>query len=420
MGIRLALGLALTAACWGEPRQLMVNLDRPSHLRYRLDRPDSPWISLPDRAQGTQTLELPDQDVILQAWSDQGFTRYSAERRVLSSAQVVDLGMSAGWNSARLAGFVGLLSAGILLTYRQRLRGQASRLSALEALQVDEGDAWIGRILKDYRIQSRLGRGGMGEVYLAERLSQPGERVALKLIALEKARPLAQARFQREFQTSSRLHHPNLVQVLDFGQNEQLCYLALEYVDGQTLRSHMRPGGLELTDAHPWMLAMTEAMAYCHQRGVLHCDLKPENMMVSRKGQLKILDFGLAREEVAPQLTPLDALVGTPCYLAPERFSQETRRPTPAVDQYALGVMFYEMLAGRPPFVTQDLRLFASLHQHQQVPPLDELRPDLPNRIVETIHRMLEKQPESRFPCLLTVLEALRQPLAVNQDTLET
>ena len=417
MGIRLAFWLALAAVGWAQPRDVTINLDRPSHLQYRLDQSGSAWVRLPDLKQGTQHLSLPSQDLILQAWADEGFLRYSAERRVLATAPLVDLNLSSSWNGLRVAGAVGLASLLLLLGLRMRLQRQRARLSTLEELGSQPGDAWIGRILQDYRILSRLGRGGMGVVYLAERMSQAGEQVALKLIHLDEAGPLALARFQREYQMASRLRHPNLVQVHDFGQTDVLHYLALEYVPGTTLRRHLPPRGLELQQALPWMVTLTEALAYCHQHGVLHCDLKPENVMISERGQLKLLDFGLAREELGQQLTPLDALVGTPCYLAPERFSQDTRRPTAAVDQYALGILFFEMLTGRPPFLSQDLRLYASMHQQQELPPLQQIRPDLPLQLVETIARMLEKQPESRFPSLEPVLQALRQPVALSQDT---
>lgn len=418
MAMLLCLGLASPSS--SEPREVRVNLQRPSHLLYRLDQADSPWVNLPDAGQGSAPVLLPDQDVILQAWADEGFTRYFAERRVLSSAQVADLGMSSGWHGLRVAAAVALVALFLLAANRRRWRTQASRLRALEALGTEDGDAWIGRVLKDYRILSRLGRGGMGVVYLAERLSPPAEQVALKLLPLDGVQPLVLERFQRECLLASRLHHPHLVQVLDFGQSELLHYLVLEYVEGSTLRRLMPSSGLELSQALPWMLAIAQAICYCHDRGVLHCDLKPENIMVTNQGQVKILDFGLAREEMGHQLTPLDSLVGTPCYLAPERFSRVTRKPTPAVDQYALGVLFFEMLAGRPPFVSEDLRLYASLHQTQEVPSLQELRPDLPNRLVETIGRMLEKQPESRFHSLHEVVVGLSQPAPFNQDTIDS
>lgn len=402
--------LICCALAKAEPRRVIVNLERPVQMRYRIDQQGSDWQNLATQKQGSQTLELPDQDLILQAWADSGFLRYSSERRLLGSAQFAEMTMSRGPSWPRILGLLGVLTALGLLAYRLKSRQHSKVLATLQSHLNEDEDAWIGRVIGDYRIDARLGQGGMATVYRAQRLvSDNSEPLALKVLPLEGTTALTVERFYRECKVASQLLHPNLVRVYDYGQRGQLLYLALEYVDGSTLRNTIPENGLPISEAVRWMTAMTEAMAYCHKRNIAHCDLKPENVMINLRGQLKILDFGLARDVHLAHLTPTHCVVGTPAYLAPERFDEPSARVRPSADQYALGVMFYEFLTGRPPYLAEDPSQYSSMHHSHSFGPLELVRPDTPGWLVELVHRMLSPQPEGRFPDLQAVLERLRQ-----------
>jgi serine/threonine-protein kinase len=156
------------------------------------------------------------------------------------------------------------------------------------------------------------------------------------------------------------------------------------------------------------MEALVDAVAYCHQHHVVHCDLKPENLMIDSRNRLKVLDFGLARDPNLTRLTPVGSVLGTPTYLAPERYREPESKPEASVDQYALGVIFYEMLAGHTPFFSRDVGDLGRLHMQGAVPPLIQQRPDLPHSLCTMIHRMLGKSPAERYPDLDSVRPILQ------------
>lgn len=291
-----------------------------------------------------------------------------------------------------------------MVWYSRRLGRKNQRLEVLENLSTLEGDAWIGKFLGPYRLVSKLGRGGMGAVYKAER---EGHSVALKLIPVEADDPLMAQRFRRECMVLSGLRHPNIVLVEDFGEMQGSLYLAMELVDGETLAKKIPPGGLQLDQALTWMKQILAALSHCHSQDIIHCDLKSDNIMVDRNGQIKLLDFGLARDVSLTRLTPTGRVLGTPAYVAPERIQADHLKPTAAVDQYALGVLFYLMLTGRLPFETKDMAALLRQHLDEIPPDLQSSRPDLPGNLCRTVSRMLNKSPQARWPSLDAISRSL-------------
>jgi predicted ATPase len=200
-----------------------------------------------------------------------------------------------------------------------------------------------------YRVQRRLGSGGMGEVYLAED-ARLGRKVALKLLHDQGTEALA--RLEHEARAASRLNHPNILTVYDVGEHERIAYIATEYVDGETLRARLARGPLPSAEALAIMAAMAAALTAAHAAGLVHRDVKPENIMLRADGIPKLLDFGIA---VPPAVDPgddtlpdLGAAAGTLRYMSPE---QARGAPADARgDIFSLGVVLYEMIAGRPPF----------------------------------------------------------------------
>jgi tRNA A-37 threonylcarbamoyl transferase component Bud32 len=256
-----------------------------------------------------------------------------------------------------------------------------------------------GRTLGDFRILRRLGEGGMGQVYLAEQVSLH-RKVALKLLRPElAANPVTRQRFRIEAEAAARATHANIVQVYAIGEAEGWHYIALEYVEGRTLRDFLeKKGPPDLLLALSIMRQVAAALQRAHELGVIHRDIKPENILLTRRGEVKVADFGLSRiyaaDRRSPCLTQSQIVMGTPLYMSPEQI--ENREIDSRADIYSFGVTCYHMLAGRPPFHGQTAFEVVVQHVRSEPPPLASLRPDLPPELCQLIHRMMAKRPEDR------------------------
>jgi serine/threonine protein kinase/Tol biopolymer transport system component len=269
-----------------------------------------------------------------------------------------------------------------------------------------------GRTLSHFRVGEPLGGGGMGVVYAAEDL-RLGRPVALKLLAPELIRdPDAKARFLTEARAASALDHPNLCTILEVGESEDgLLFLAMPRYEGESLQQRMARGPLPVEQALDIALQVARGLARAHEHGIVHRDVKPGNLFVTRDGVVKILDFGLAKlsGEVGP--TRHGAFLGTPSYMAPEQTRGE---PVDArADVWSLGAVLYEMLAGRRPFAggTSVAVVYAVLHEEPE--PLARLRPEVPAEIDRIVARMLAKDPGQRPASAVEVLAGLRKALGL-------
>jgi eukaryotic-like serine/threonine-protein kinase len=279
--------------------------------------------------------------------------------------------------------------------------------------------ARIGTVIgQRYKLHALLGEGGMAAVYRAEDLTS-GKLVALKLLKQEHATdPQVLARFDREARAMTVLVHEHLVAALGFGASPEgdVC-LIMELIDGETLRTllgRIKPfpphGVVEIAGQ------IAAGLAYAHGFGVVHRDFKPENVMVSwlpgNQPWIKILDFGMARILVDPAGTPLTrkgAVFGTPEYMPPE---QAMGQPVDArADQYAFGVIVFEMLAGQRPFQAKSPLEMVTMQIRSAPPSLLELVPGLPPAAAAVVARMLAKQPDARFPDVQQAAAALAQAL---------
>jgi serine/threonine protein kinase/putative intracellular protease/amidase len=268
-----------------------------------------------------------------------------------------------------------------------------------------------------YRVVKLLGAGGMGQVYQAEHRLM-GRPVALKVISRELTRhPVAVERFRREVKAAARLSHPNIVTAFDADCAGDLHFLVMEYVEGMSLaRVVEKRGALPVAHACNYVRQAALGLAHAHDRGMVHRDIKPHNLMLTRKGQVKVLDFGLARfaQEGGPggqpptrlDLTTVGTVVGTPDYMAPEQANNSSQVDIRA-DIYALGCTLYYLLAGRPPF-PEGSSMEKLLAQVEQTPtPLPELRPEVPAALTATLDRMMAKSPGERFQTPAEVADAL-------------
>src|SRR5579884_723961 len=257
-------------------------------------------------------------------------------------------------------------------------------------------DTLIDRVFdKRYVIRRKLGSGGMADVYLAED-QELGRRVALKLLnERHAADEQFVERFRREAQSAAGLNHPNIVSIFDRGLAEGTYYIAMEYLDGRTLKELLvRNGPTPIPIAIDYARQVLAAIAFAHRHGVVHRDIKPHNVVVGKDGRLKVTDFGIARSG-ASQMTEAGSIVGTAQYLSPEQ-----ARGAP-VDQrsdiYSLGIVLYEMLTGKVPFSGETPVEIAMKHLSQVPEPPSTLRSNIPHDLDAVVMRALAKDPEQRY-----------------------
>jgi len=266
-----------------------------------------------------------------------------------------------------------------------------------------------------YRILQKVGQGGMGAVYKAVH-TRLDKVVALKLVTESRVHSSDRiARFDREMKAIGRLEHENLVRAIDAGESEDNLYLVMEYVDGLDVTDLLRSAGhLSPADAGEIIRQAARGMEYVHRRKLVHRDLKPSNLMLTRSGQVKILDLGLAQlnDWSAEGLTQSGQIMGTLDYMAPEQ-AGDSRLVDLRADIYSLGCTFFEMLSGRSPFSQRGNESLAELilaHATQPLPSLAKLQPGIPSKLVELVDQMTAKQPEDRPQTMQEVAEQL-EPL---------
>lgn len=258
----------------------------------------------------------------------------------------------------------------------------------------------LSSALKDhYRIERELGRGGMATVYLAHDLRHD-RAVAVKVLHPELAETLGAERFHREIRISARLQHPNVLTLIDSGEAGGLFYYVMPFVEGESLRErleHERP--LPIDEAHRYIRDVIDALSYAHGQNVVHRDVKPANVLISGRHAL-VTDFGVAKAvraaRAGPDLTTAGISLGTPTYMAPEQAAGDPDVDHRA-DLYALGVMAYEILAGRPPFEGPTAQAIMAAHLTSTPEPLSTARPDVPERLAGAVMRCLEKDPDARW-----------------------
>ena len=260
-----------------------------------------------------------------------------------------------------------------------------------------------GSQLGRYEIQRRLGRGGMGTVYVAH---DPvlGRMVAIKVFAGELDFPDARERFSREARSAAALSHPNIVTVFDYGEFDSQPYIVMEYVPGETLAAVIRrKAEVATADKLRWIEELCAGAGYAHEKSVIHRDIKPANLMIDRSGRLKILDFGIARVMGAASNTT--AMIGTPGYMAPEQI--EGRPADHRADLFSIGVVFYELLAYTDAFPGETIPAITHRILTEDPVPLSHLVPDADPGVVTLIERALKKDVADRFEDAETMRAAI-------------
>ena len=269
----------------------------------------------------------------------------------------------------------------------------------------------IGETISHYKIIEKLGEGGMGVVYKAHD-TKLDRFVALKFLPLRIADDdKEQARFLQEARAASALNHPNVCIIHDIQEVDDEQFIVMEYVDGMTLRQkitkavHESP--LKLKDIIEWAIQIGDALKEAHGKGIIHRDIKTDNIMINEKGQVKVMDFGLAKLKGSLKLTKTSSTVGTLAYMAPEQLKGE--ETDARMDIFSFGVVFYEMLTGYLPFKGEyESALMYSILNTEPVP-LTEHRPGLSSGFIYLIDKVLEKEPDERYQSVADILVDLRR-----------
>ena len=267
-------------------------------------------------------------------------------------------------------------------------------------------------IANRYELVELVGTGGMSSVYKAH------DRLLERNVALKMLHPHFGGddeyveRFRREARAVAQMSHPNIVTVIDRGEDDGQQFIVFEFVDGENLKQMVeRSGPLPARRAVELGLAIAGALAFAHEHGLVHRDVKPQNVLLTPDGEAKVTDFGIARSlDVEHGVTQTGTVLGTSNYISPE---QASGKPvTPATDVYSLGVVLYELLTAEVPFPGDNFVAVAMKHMNDPVPDLRQIRPDAPLRLVAAIERALEKAPERRFGSMGEFARELQRCLA--------
>ena len=265
----------------------------------------------------------------------------------------------------------------------------------------------IGKSIAGYHITQKIGAGGMGEVYLAN------DNVLKRKVAMKFLRSTfvsdqdARARFVREAQSAAALNHPNIVTVYGFGEFDEGYYMAMEYVPGESIDKLIKSNKLTLEQKIDIMLQICSGLAEAHANGIIHRDIKPRNLIVDPRGRVRILDFGIAKLNKAPEITLKGATLGTLHYLAPEQIGDGL--VDARCDIFSAGIVFYELLSGQRPFTGSNPP--AILNSILNNDPLDllSIKPDTPQQIAQLVHRGLQKDPLLRYQSVDEMLADLKE-----------
>jgi serine/threonine-protein kinase len=288
------------------------------------------------------------------------------------------------------------------------LGGEAAT-SVRTVLNPPAADAWLGRVVSHYRLEERLGAGGMGVVYRATDLKL-GRPVAIKFLSAHLATDqAAQARFLQEARSASALDHPNIGTIYDLGEQNDELFIVMALYQGQTLGERLKSGRLAVEEVLSILRQVLLGLAAAHRAGIVHRDIKPPNLFITREGTVKTLDFGLAKlvSETQGQTQAGQAL-GTVLYMSPEQLRGE---PVDSrADLWSFGVVAYEALAGASPFQADSSAATATKILHQQPPPLASV-PGVPNWLAELVSQLLRKNPSERPESASEVLERFDHPV---------
>src|SRR5438105_4608251 len=271
----------------------------------------------------------------------------------------------------------------------------------------------VGQQLGNYQLISLLGEGGFAEVYLGEHVHL-GTQAAIKVLHTQLARDDME-QFRTEARTIAHLEHPHIVRILDFGVEDKTPFLVMSYAPNSTLRQHHSRGErVPLPTVVSYVKQVADALQYAHDEKLIHRDVKPENMLVGRRGEILLSDFGIALVAQSSRYQSTQEMAGTMAYMPPEQISG---KPRPASDQYALGIVVYEWLTGDQPFHGSAIEIVT---QHLAIPPtpLREKVPTISPDVEHVVMTALGKDPKERFMSVQAFATALEQASQADAPTI--
>jgi serine/threonine-protein kinase len=248
-----------------------------------------------------------------------------------------------------------------------------------------------------YRLVAQQGSGGMAVIYKAQDMLL-GRIVAVKVLRPSlTADPAFMSRFRNEARSVANLNHPNIVTVHDVGNDGSTQYIVMEFVEGQDLKKIIKAeGGLSIDRTLKLVIQICAGIGFAHRAGLVHADVKPQNILVTRGDMVKVTDFGIAQALSDTQPSERQSVVwGSPHYFAPEQARGE--RPTPASDVYSIGIVMFELLTGRLPYVGANQQELALAHIREQVPNVVEYNPNVPDTLGQIVYKVMSKEPSARY-----------------------
>ena len=280
-------------------------------------------------------------------------------------------------------------------------------------MEARSSSAMIGTVLSGrYRLEAKLGSGGMSTVYLArdETLDRP---VAVKVMHREMSeQPDQLERFRQEARAVAKLSHPNVVSVIDAGEDSGYPYIVFEYVEGETLKQRIaRVGALDTQEAIAYAIEIARGLTVAHARNMVHRDIKPQNILIDSEGRAKLTDFGISRQLEQDGMTATGRVLGTTDYVAPEQAMG--REVDPRSDIYSLGVVLYEMLVGQVPFHADSQVGVAMKHVNEDLPDVQRRRPEASAAVALVVERATAKSLDERYKQIGEMIDDLSTALEV-------
>ncbi len=269
-----------------------------------------------------------------------------------------------------------------------------------------------------YLLQEPLGKGGMAVVYQARDLMLE-RTVAIKILRKSFSEdPEFRERFRQEAKAAANLSHPNIVTVHDFGLDDERLFIIMEYVPGTDLKTTLlQRGRFTVDEALPLLVQICAGVGYAHRAGLVHCDIKPHNVLIAPDQRVKVTDFGIARALASIQPDERSEIVwGSPQYFSPEQASGLP--PSPASDVYGLGVIMYEMLTGQLPFISSNSRELARMHREVKPIPPAALNSEIPSDLAQILEKVLAKEPSARYRTADQLGRILRTFTRLTDETL--